>query len=142
MSIWKVKPNLDVVNTFRGGTLVEHLDISFVEVGDDYLKATMPVDNRTVQPMGLLHGGASAALAETMGSVASTLCIESLGSQQIVGLELNANHLKSTKSGLVTGTCTPIKIGRSIHVWQIDIHDENGIHLCRSRLTTMVLTTN
>jgi len=140
LSIWKVTPNLDVVNSFRKGTLVEHLDIVFTEFGDDFVKATMPVDHRTKQPMGLLHGGASAALAETMGSVASTLCVDALGNKQIVGLELNANHLKSTTSGSVTGTCKPIKIGRTIHVWQIDIHDTKGKHLCRSRLTVMVLT--
>ncbi|NNE25232.1 MAG: hotdog fold thioesterase [Saprospiraceae bacterium] len=137
--IWKIEPHLDALNASGRNTLVEQLDIKFVEVGDNYLKAKMPVDHRTVQPMGLLHGGASVALAETMGSVASTLMIEEFGKYVPVGVEINANHLSSARSGYVIGTVWPIKIGRRMHVWRIIIEDESGKQICESRLTTMVI---
>lgn len=136
--IWKTEISLDVLNSFKKGTLVEHLDISFIEYGDDFLFAKMPVDHRTIQPMGLLHGGASVSLAETMGSIASVLCID-LNTHTAVGLAINANHLSSIKSGYVYGRVTPIRIGRKIHVWNIDITDEHGKAICISRLTVTII---
>jgi uncharacterized protein (TIGR00369 family) len=118
-------------------TLVEHLGIEFLEVGEDFLRGRMPVDQRTVQPYGLLHGGASAALAETLASVAATLCVD-LSSQMPVGLELNANHLRSVSAGYVYGTVRPIHVGRSTHVWETRIEDETGQLICVSRLTILI----
>ncbi len=138
--IWKTKPSLDVIKQINTNTMVDHLGIEFTEVGDDYLIAKMPVDHRTKQPMGLLHGGASAALAETLGSIASFVMLDDPLSQSIVGLEINANHIKSATSGWVYGKVTPVKIGRTIQVWQIDITNEDQVLLCRSRLTTMLIT--
>jgi len=123
---------------FGKGTMGEHLGIQFSEIGDNYLKATMPVDHRTRQPYGLLHGGASLALAETVGSVASALVIDH-SNYMCVGLEINANHIRSAKEGLVTGTCTPVHLGASTHVWDIKIHDEKGKLICISRLTVAIL---
>ncbi len=137
--LWKHTPVLEVLNSFGSGTLVENLGILFTEIGDDYLVAQMPVDHRTKQPMGLLHGGASVALAETMGSVASTLVIDDPTKQSVVGLEINANHLRSAKKGFVYGTVKPIKVGRSVHVWEITILDEETKKVCISRLTVMIL---
>jgi 1,4-dihydroxy-2-naphthoyl-CoA hydrolase len=119
-------------------TMAEHLDIRYTEIGDDFLKGTMPVDDRTKQPYGLLHGGASVVLAETLGSVASALVVDH-EKKMCVGLEINANHLRSARSGLVTGTCKPIHIGGSTHVWDIRITDENNKLICISRLTVAVL---
>ena len=116
----------------------EHLGIQFSELGDNYLKATMPVDHRTRQPYGLLHGGASLALAETVGSVASALVIDH-SNYMCVGLEINGNHIRGAKEGLVTGTCTPIHLGASTHVWDIKIHDEKNKLVCISRLTVAIL---
>lgn len=138
--IWKTEFDIDILNKTQAKTLVKHLDIVFTEKGDDYLKATMPVDHRTHQPYGLLHGGASCVLAETMGSVASVFCTEDPLKNKCVGVEINANHLRSVSSGLVTGIVKPIKIGRRMHVWQIDIFDEENRQVCSSRLTTMVIS--
>lgn len=114
----------------------------FTEVGDDYLKAEMPVSAATVQPFRILHGGASVALAETLGSVAGTLCLSDLSAQQAVGLEINANHLRSVREGgRVSGVCRPVRIGRQIQVWQIEISDEKGRLACISRLTVAVVST-
>ncbi len=135
--IWKNKPTPEGINSFHSNTLVNHLDIKFIEVGDDYLKASMPVDHRTKQPYGLLHGGASAALAETMGSVASVLIQEHPLQTHSVGIEINANHVKAAKGGQVIGTVRPIKIGRTIQVWNIEIHNDAGDLCCVSRLTTL-----
>ena len=118
--------------------MVEHLGIEFTEIGTDYLLATMPVDERTKQPLGLLHGGASVALAETMGSVGATLCLD-MKKQYAVGLEINTNHIKSVKSGRVTGKATPIHIGKSTHVWSIEIRNENGHLIAVSRITMAIL---
>ena len=138
--IWKVKPSLEILNESSKNTMVEHLEISFSAIGDDYLEATMPVSHKTVQPFRILHGGASVSLAETLGSVASNIIAAEEGNQ-IVGLEINANHLKSAKEGqIVTGRVEPIRIGRRIHVWQIEIRDEVENLLCTSRLTVAVLT--
>ena len=120
------------------GTMGEHLGIQWVEIGDNYLKASMPVDARTHQPFGLLHGGASCVLAETVGSVASYLVVDS-ALYRPVGLEINANHVRGVRSGRVTATATPLHLGSSTHVWDIKIHDE-GMHLiCVSRLTVAVV---
>lgn len=137
--IWKNKPTLDILNEFSVNTAVAHMGIKFVEVGDDFLKATMPVDYRTVQPMRILHGGASVLLAETLGSIASSFCVENPVQNPPVGIEINANHIKSVKDGMVTGKVTPIRLGRKIHVWQIEITDDSGQLICISRLTVMIL---
>lgn len=138
-AIWKnEKPELQELNALRKGTLAEQIDIQFVEVGLNYLKATMPVDNRTRQPYGLLHGGASAALAETIGSVASACCIDK-EKQICVGIELNCNHLKAKRNGVVTATAEPLHIGATTHVWDIRIRDEKEQLVCVSRLTVAIL---
>lgn len=139
MSIWKTNPSLESLNDIGKGSLPSHLGIEFTEVGPDYIKAKMPVDYRTKQPMGLLHGGASAALSETMGSVAGVLIIEDMTKQSIVGIEINANHLRSAKSGYVYATTKPIKIGRRLQVWNTEIHDDDDKLICTSRLTTMIV---
>ena len=137
--IWfKKEFSLEKLQGMSKGTMGEHLGILFSEIGENYLKATMPVDHRTKQPYGLLHGGASVALAETLGSVASALVIDT-GKSLCVGLEINANHIRSVRDGLVTGTATPIHLGSSTHVWEIKIHDEKGKLVCVSRLTVAVL---
>lgn len=116
----------------------EFLGIGFTEIGDNYLKARMPVDNRTRQPYGLLHGGASAALAETLGSVASALVIDQ-SQYDCVGLEINANHIRGVKEGYVFGTAIPLHIGRSTHVWDIKIYDDREKLVCVSRLTVAII---
>ncbi len=138
--LWKHNPTLEILNATGKQTLVQHLGIEFTEIGENYLIATMPVDERTKQPMGLLHGGASVSLAETMGSVASVCIVDNPFETPIVGVEINANHLSSVREGHVIGKVTPIKIGRSIHVWNIAITDQAGKDICVSRLTTMVLS--
>lgn len=136
--IWKYKPELEFANEIGKTCMVGHLDIVITEIGDDYIKATMPVDHRTKQPMGLLHGGASAVLSESLGSFASNFVVGDPFKYRVVGVEINANHLRSAKSGKVTGVCRPVKIGRSIHVWNTDIYDEEEKLICSSRLTVMV----
>ena len=138
--IWKNQPTLELLNASGVNTLVEHLNIQFVEFGEDYLVATMPVDHRTVQPVRLLHGGASVALAETMGSVASVFCLENPAQQTIVGVEINANHLRSAREGdVVRAVVKPIKVGRSLHVWEINIFRSDEQLICVSRITIMVV---
>jgi 1,4-dihydroxy-2-naphthoyl-CoA hydrolase len=140
MPIWKQSIDLGVLNRFNDNTMAETLGIVFTEAGDDFIAASMPVNHNTVQPFRILHGGANVALAETLGSVASTLCIENLSTHTAVGLEINANHLKSVKEGThVTGTCRPIRLGRSVHVWNIEIRDEKGDLSCISRLTVSIV---
>lgn len=119
-------------------TLSEHLGIKITAIGYDYLQATMPVDNRTKQPFGLLHGGASVALAETLGSIASALVVDS-SKFLCVGLDVNANHVRSVKNGFVIGTATPVHLGNSTHVWDIRIVSEDEKLVCISRLTVAVL---
>ncbi len=121
-----------------GKTIAEILDIKFIETGKDFIKATMPVDHRTHQPYGLLHGGASCVLAETLGSIASGHVIDP-EKFICVGIEINANHIRSARSGLVTGITTPIHIGNSTHVWDIKIYDEREKLVCVSRLTVAIL---
>ena len=138
--IWTTKPSLEVINAVGENSLSAHLNIQFTEIGEDYLKATMPVDVRTVQPMRLLHGGASVALAETMGSVASVFCLDNPKTHSVVGVEINANHLSSAKEGdIVTATVKPIKVGRQLHVWEIKIHRSDGRIICVSRITIAVV---
>ena len=130
---------LELVNSLNKNTMMEVLDIQCVEIGDDYVVATMPVDHRTHQPMGLLHGGASAALIETIGSMGSVLLID-VDKQAPVGLEINANHLGGLKSGMVRGTGKIIHAGKRTHVWQVDIRDEATDKLiCTGRLTVMII---
>ncbi|MBC7623863.1 MAG: hotdog fold thioesterase [Aeromicrobium sp.] len=136
-SIWVNRPTLEQLNR-PALTLVSHLGILFTDIGDDYLRATMPVDHRTHQPMGILHGGASLALAETMGSVGAYLCVD-MKKYNVVGLEINANHIRSVSDGLVTGTAKPIHVGRSTQLWEIRITDEAGKLTCISRITIAVL---
>ncbi|WP_455424655.1 1,4-dihydroxy-2-naphthoyl-CoA hydrolase [Dryocola sp. LX212] len=135
--IWRREVTLKALNAMSAGNMVEHVGIQFTRIGDDELEATMPVDNRTRQPFGLLHGGASVVLAETLGSVAGYLCSE--GEQHIVGLEVNANHLRPAREGTVRGVCKAVHVGRRHQVWQIEIRDEEGRLCCTSRLTTAVV---
>lgn len=137
--IWFRKTLLleDIVNLGKGN-MGEHLGIEFIELGADFLKGRMPVDDRTRQPFGLLHGGASVVLAETLGSVASALIVNR-DEYMCVGLEVNANHVRSVSQGFVIGTCSPIHIGASTHVWDIKIHDQRERLICVSRLTVAVL---
>lgn len=129
---------LDALNRLGKHTMGEHLGMEFIEVGDRHLSAKMPVDRRTKQPYGLLHGGASVALAETLGSVASAMVINH-ETHMAVGLEINANHVKSARSGWVIGTCSPIHLGATTHVWDIKIVDEAQRLLCISRLTVAII---
>ena len=119
-------------------TMSEYIGIEFTEIGDNYLKGRMPVDHRTNQPYGLLHGGASCVLSETLGSIASALVIDRNGFI-CVGLEINANHIRSATKGYVTGTATPLHLGKSTHVWDIKIHDDDQKLVCVSRLTVVVI---
>lgn len=129
---------IDEMNALSAGTLMEHLGIVYTEIGPDYLCGTMPVDNRTKQPAGLLHGGASAALAETLGSMGS-MSIVDLQKQYIVGIEINANHLRKVSEGKVHGKATLIARSRKLHIWEIKIHNDAGALVCLARHTIMVL---
>jgi uncharacterized protein (TIGR00369 family) len=128
---------LEALNALSRGTAMEPLGIVFTELGTDYLRGTMPVDARTRQPYGLLHGGASVLLAETLGSTAGGLCVGE--GQGVVGIEINANHLAGVREGLVTGTARPLHVGRSTQVWEIRIEDARGRLACISRLTLAVV---
>lgn len=138
MSIWNHNHSLAQLNAMAVGTIHEPLEIRFTEVGDDFLRATMPVDTRTAQPAGLLHGGASVVLAESLGSMASAMVVDPK-QFRCVGIEVNANHVRSAKSGTVTGTVRPVHLGKSTHVWDIKIADEAERLICVCRLTTAVL---
>jgi 1,4-dihydroxy-2-naphthoyl-CoA hydrolase len=138
MPIWKQPVTLEQLNALNPNTMMTAIGIVFSEIGDDYLCATMPVDARTHQPFGLLHGGASAALAETLGSTAGMLVLDPAQSV-VVGLEINANHMRGVKSGTVTGTARALHIGRSTQVWEIRIEDEGRRLVCISRLTLAVV---
>lgn len=138
MSIWFSEPSLEQLNAMGKGTLIEHLGIELTAIGDDFLTAKMPVDQRTVQPFGLLHGGASVTLAETLGSMAALLCVN--GAEKVcVGLEINANHVRSARAGYVFGTVRPVHIGGTTQVWQTQIVDEQERLVCVSRITMAVL---
>lgn len=137
MSIWKKNPELSRLNALSKDTIIELLGIEYTELGDDFLQGTMPVDSRTHQPYGLLHGGASVVLAETLGSVAANLAV---GDDKVcVGLEVNANHIRSIKKGTVTGKASAVHIGYSTQIWQIDIRNERQQLICTSRLTVAVI---
>lgn len=138
MQIWyNENLSLEEINNWRNGTLATALGMEFTEVGDDYLICTMPVNENTMQPMGLLHGGASAALAETVGSVAAMLCINP-ETHYCVGLDINCNHIRGVKSGVVVATAKPFHLGRTTQVWEIKIVDDNNKLVCISRLTMSV----
>jgi 1,4-dihydroxy-2-naphthoyl-CoA hydrolase len=138
MSIWQVRPSLEELQQLRRGSMVEHIDIRFTEIGPDYLRASMPVDHRTMQTMGILHGGASVALAETVGSTAANMCLD-VAKQSCVGQEINANHLRPVASGLVTATARPIHLGTRSQVWSIEIRDDRERLVCISRLTMAII---
>jgi 1,4-dihydroxy-2-naphthoyl-CoA hydrolase len=138
LSIWRSQLGLEALNAGGAHTLMRPLGIAFTEIGEDFVRGTMPVDERTRQPFGLLHGGASVALAETLGSMGAHMCVDA-ARFLCVGQEINANHLKSVKSGLVTGTARPLHIGARSQVWAIDIVSESGALVCGSRLTVAVI---
>jgi 1,4-dihydroxy-2-naphthoyl-CoA hydrolase len=139
MSIWHTQATVADLNKLSAGTLSERLGMEFLEVGDDYIRARMPVDEGTVQPAGILHGGASVALAETLGSVGAFLC-ENADQNHCVGLEINANHVRTVRSGYVYGVARPLHRGESTQIWEINITNENGKLVCVSRLTLAVLS--
>ena len=137
--IWSNKElTVDQLKPLAKDTMAEHLGIEFVELGDNYLKAKMPVDHRTKQPYGLLHGGASCVLAETVGSIASALVVDHT-KFVCVGLEINANHVRSAREGYVIGIAAPLHLGANTHVWDIKITDEINKLVCISRLTVAVI---
>ncbi|MDE1886912.1 MAG: hotdog fold thioesterase [Gammaproteobacteria bacterium] len=138
MTIWLKPVSVDDLNQYQQQTLVTHLGIRYTEVGEDYLKATMPVDARTKQPAGILHGGASAALAETLGSTGANLVVDRTKTL-CVGLELNCNHVRAMRQGQVTGTARPLHVGRTTQVWEIKITDDQDRLVCVSRITMAVL---
>jgi 1,4-dihydroxy-2-naphthoyl-CoA hydrolase len=139
MSIWfKSAQTIAELKSMSDHTMIDYIGIELTEVGDDYLKATMPVDHRTIQVYGILHGGASVALAETIGSFASAMVIDT--SKYIcVGLDINANHIRAKREGKVTATARPLHLGTSTHVWEIRIVDEQESLICISRLTVAIL---
>ena len=139
MSIWRLEPTLEEIQEKARNTLSEYIGIQFTEVGPDFLRATMPVNPHTHQPTGVLHGGASVALAETVGSVAANLCVDQ-ATHLCMGQEINANHLRPVASGIVTATARPYHIGGRSHVWHIEIRDEGDKLVCVSRLTVAVIT--
>ena len=138
MSIWRTHPTLEELEQFSRNTLAEWLGIRVTEIGEDHLRATMPVGVKTHQPMGVLHGGASVALAETVGSLAAGLCIDR-DKVTALGQDINANHLRPVSSGLVTATARPFHIGKRSHVWGIEICDERDKLVCVARLTMAVV---
>jgi 1,4-dihydroxy-2-naphthoyl-CoA hydrolase len=137
MTIWKRPIDLDKLNATSKNTLIEHLQIVYSSLTESSLSATMPVCAITHQPLQMLHGGASVVLAETLGSIAANFCVTE--DYYCVGLDINANHIRSVRSGIVTGTANPIHLGISTQVWQIDIVDERGRAVCISRLTISVM---
>lgn len=137
--IWQTPITIDDLNQRSENTAASHLGILFSEIGDDFLAATMPINNKTMQPLGLLHGGISAALAETVGSSAANYCIDQT-KQYCVGLDINANHIRAIKGGLVTAIAKPLHLGRSTQVWEIKITSEDNKLACISRLTMAVIT--
>lgn len=138
--MWFKKYTTDFLNENRNDNMGGHLGIEFLEIGDDFIKARMPVDERTRQAFGILHGGASCVLSETLGSVAAWMCIDPL-QQMAVGVEINANHLRPVKEGFVTGICKPVKVGRTLHVWNTEIFRDDGKISCVSRLTVAIKDT-
>ena len=139
-SVFRRIRSLEDLNAHNLNTSIAHLGICITEIGEDFIRGSMPVDQRTKQPYGLLHGGSSAMLAETLASVGANMCVEKEG-QQAVGLELNCNHLRGVRDGFVTGTARPLHIGRKTQVWDIRIEDARGKLCCVSRLTLAVIET-
>lgn len=137
MGIWKQTTDLAQLAAWNRACMVEHLGMVVTEVGADFVRGTMPVDARTRQPFGLLHGGASVALAESLGSLAGNLCLDA--AEMAVGLDINANHVRAVSAGLVTGTARPLHLGRNTQVWEIRIEDAAGHLVCIARLTLAVV---
>jgi 1,4-dihydroxy-2-naphthoyl-CoA hydrolase len=137
MRIWTRPISVEDLTAVHKGTAPEHIGMEFLEVGDDFIRARVPVDTRTRQPYGLLHGGISVVLAETLGSCGAIYCAPP--GHRVVGLDINANHIRGATSGWVTGTTRPVHIGRSTHVWHIDLHNDAGELTCVSRITMAVL---
>ena len=138
MPVFKPGITLEALNKLSANTMVDHLGILYTAIGEDYLEASMPVDHRTHQPLGLLHGGASVALAETLGSVAAMCCLDT-NLQYPVGLEINANHIKSVREGFVTGKVRPLHVGKKTHVWDIRISTEKNELVCICRITMAII---
>lgn len=137
VTLFKKPLRVEDINAMHANTACGHLGIEFTEIGPDYLRARMPVDARTRQPAGILHGGASVTLAETLGSVGAWLCTDP--GWTAVGLDINANHVRSMREGWVYGHCRPMHVGRTTHVWQIEIVDEAQRLVCTSRITMAVV---
>ncbi len=137
MRIWKQPISVESLTAVSANSAVSVLGIEFLEVGDDFIRARVPVDPRTVQPYGLLHGGVAVVLAETLGSCGAACAVPA--GHRVVGLDINANHLKGTSSGWVTGITRPVHIGRSTHVWAIEMTNDDGELTCVSRITMAVL---
>jgi 1,4-dihydroxy-2-naphthoyl-CoA hydrolase len=138
MRIWKQPISVELLTASNANTAASHLGIEFVEVGDDFIRARVPVDARTIQPYGLLHGGVAVALAETLGSCGAAY--SAAPGQRTVGLDINANHLKGATSGWVTGITRPVHLGRSTQVWQIELRNDAGELTCVARITMAMLT--
>ena len=138
MTLWRNLLSVEQLNSSREGTLIGHLGIEFTEIGVDFVRATMPVDGRTRQPYGLLHGGASVTLAETLGSMGAMMCVDP-DEHQCVGQEINANHVRAARSGIVTGTARPVHVGSRSQIWTIDIVNEADKLVCTSRLTIAII---
>lgn len=138
MALFNPNTTLAILNSMSANTMVTHLGIEFTRIGEDFIEAKMPVDYRTHQPMGILHGGASVVLAETLGSVAASCCID-MSKQYCVGLDINANHIKSVRGGFVTGITKPVHVGKRTHVWEIKITNEQSELVCISRITMAVI---
>lgn len=137
--MFKSHLTLNNIQELGNGTMTEHLGIEYLELGEDYLTARMPVDHRTRQPYGILHGGASVVLAESLGSIASALCVDNPAVQRPVGLEINANHIRPVSEGWVYGKVQAIHVGRRTHIWQIEITNEAGKMVCVSRITVAII---
>lgn len=138
MSIWKSEITFEKITKIRENTMVGHLGIEFTEIGDDYLKGKMPVNHKTIQPYGIMHGGASCVLAETLGSVGATYTVD-MNKQVTVGLSINTNHIRMIREGFVYGTARPLHIGRSTQIWEIDIINDEEALISLSRLTLAVI---
>ena len=139
MNIWQVEMNLSALNARSTNTMASYLGIEFIEIGDNFLVAKMPIDERTKQPIGIMHGGASCVLAETVGSTAANCCVD-LTKSYCVGLDINTNHIRSIREGFVIGTAKPYHLGRSTQVWGIEVVNENKQLISVNRLTMTVLT--
>ncbi len=138
MSIWFSEYGIEAVRSMFANTIMEHLGIELTEIGDDFLTATMPVDHRTHQPYGVLHGGASVTLAETLGSFGAHMTVDP-SKFASVGLEINANHIRPVKTGKVTGTAKPVHLGKKTQIWSIEIKNEEGKLVCLSRITMAII---